>query len=88
MPAQASEVSGDYRPGYLSGSGSGDVIGPKVTDNKVTSERSVVPQLEAAVIAYKVTNSFSDEKSLDVVAGCQGYGAAYEVGWRGYTTAT
>ncbi len=83
MPAQAGEVSGDYRPGYLIAV-DGDVIGPKVTDDKVTTCRCMWSQLEAAdyIIDNKV--SYADDESIDTVAGRRGYGVPYEVGWRNY----
>jgi len=86
MPAQASEVSGDIRPGYLIGSGSGDVIGPKVTDDKVTTCRCMWSQLEAAEFylskvtsEYKVTSQIIASESND-------QGAMHEVGWRNYNS--
>jgi len=86
MPVQASEVLGDFRPGYLVGPGSGDVIGPKVTDDsKVTTCRCMQPQLEAAAIISDIKPplfaaigaSSSNAKVTNSVR------TMHEVGWRG-----
>lgn len=84
MPAQASEVKGWSPVDHLIGSGSGDVIGPKATDDKVTTCRCMMPQLEAAEVsigklkpAYKVTSA---AKLIALESNDQG--AMHEVGWR------
>ena len=91
MPVQASEASGDYRPGYLIGSGSGDVIGPMLPtgDKSIKSERRFGSQLEAAEFYsenHTMTAMISDDSVNAGMPNAQG--AMHEVGWRVSTTAS
>jgi hypothetical protein len=84
MPVQASEGWEGFAPVQSSiGSGSGDVIGPKVTDDKVTSARTM-RQLEAAdlylLTVIKDANDFTGWST--VAPEPEGQGAVHEVGWR------
>lgn len=85
MPVQAAEVLGDFRPGYLIGSGSGDALAMVLTDTKVTAWRCMQPQLEAAAIMseikpplFAVIGAGSSNASMPSAQG-----AMHEVGWRG-----
>ncbi len=84
MPAQATEGYEGFSP-VSSFSVAGNKAVVKITDDKVTDNRSARRQLEAAVIVTENKTSFADEKRFDVSAGFQGYGAPYEVGWRKFT---
>jgi hypothetical protein len=90
MPAQAAEVSGDYRPGYLIGSGSGDAPAMVLTDTKVTSARTM-RQLEAAAT---MTSEIKPPLFAAIGAGSSNAKVTnsvrtmHEVGWRTSTPTT
>jgi hypothetical protein len=81
LPATAAEDYEGFAPVYSIGSGSGDVIGAKVTDNKVTTCRCIKSQPEAVVVMSDKPHNWPEDEGVSWYSNGSADGAD-EVGWR------